>query len=49
MISQHTQIKFKDDFEINFNGDLILVYICNMEYNIDKIAEKRQLIINYAK
>ena len=44
MISQHTQIKFKDDFEINFNGNLILVYICNMEYNIDKIRTAISII-----
>ena len=44
MVSQHTQIKFKDDFEINFNGDLILIYICNMEYNIDKIRTAISII-----
>ena len=44
MISQHTQITFKDDFEINFNGDLILVYICNMGYNMDKVRTAISII-----
>jgi len=44
MISQQTQISNKDDFEININGQLILVYICNMGYNMDKIRTAISII-----
>lgn len=44
MISQHTQINFKDDFEINFNGESILVYICKMDYNMDKLRTAISII-----
>ena len=44
MISQHTQITSKDDFEININGKSILIYICNMEYNMDKVRTAISII-----
>ena len=44
MISQQTPIANKDDFEININGELILVYICNMGYNMDKIRTAISII-----
>jgi hypothetical protein len=44
MLSQNSQIKNKDDFEININGELILIYICNMGYNIDKIRTAISII-----
>ena len=44
MISQQTQITNKDDFEININGDLVLVYICNMGYNMDKVRTAISII-----
>lgn len=44
MISQQSQIQNKDDFEINFNGELVLVYICNMGYNMDKIRTAISII-----
>lgn len=44
MISQQSQIKNKDDFEININGDIILIYICNMEYNMDKVRTAISII-----
>jgi hypothetical protein len=44
MISQQTQISNKDDFEININGELILIYICNMGYNMDKIRTAISII-----
>lgn len=44
MISQQTQISFKDDFEININGDLVLIYICNMGYNMDKLRTAISII-----
>jgi len=44
MISQQTQISNKDDFEININGELILVYICNMGYNMDKLRTAISII-----
>ncbi len=44
MISQQTQISNKDDFEININGELILVYICNMGYNMDKVRTAISII-----
>jgi hypothetical protein len=48
MLSQQSQIQNKDDFEININGDLIFVYICNMGYNIDKVRTAIS-IIDYLK
>jgi hypothetical protein len=44
MLSQSSQIIFKDDFEINFNGDSILVYICNVNYDISKIRTAISII-----
>jgi hypothetical protein len=44
MISQQSQISNKDDFEINMNGDIILIYICNMGYNMDKIRTAISII-----
>jgi len=44
MISQSSQIIFKDDYEINFNGDSILVYICNVNYDISKIRTAISII-----
>ena len=44
MISQQTQISNKDDFEININGGLILVYICNMGYSMDKVRTAISII-----
>ena len=44
MLSQQSQIKNKDDFEININGDIILIYICNMEYNMDKVRTAISII-----
>ena len=44
MMSQSSQIIFKDDFEINFNGDSILVYICNVNYDISKIRTAISII-----
>jgi len=44
MLSQSSQICFKDDFEINFNGDCILVYICNVNYDISKIRTAISII-----
>ena len=48
MLSQQSQIQNKDDFEININGDLIFVYICNMGYNMDKVRTAIS-IIDYLK
>jgi hypothetical protein len=44
MLSHSSQIIFKDDFEINFNGDSILVYICNVNYDISKIRTAISII-----
>jgi hypothetical protein len=44
MMSQSSQITFKDDFEINFNGDSILVYICNVNYDVSKIRTAISII-----
>jgi hypothetical protein len=44
MISQQTQISNKDDFEININGEIILIYICNMGYNMDKLRTAISII-----
>jgi hypothetical protein len=44
MMSQSSQIIFKDDFEINFNGDSILVYICNVNYDVSKIRTAISII-----
>lgn len=44
MLSQQSQIQNKDDFEININGDLIFVYICNMGYNMDKVRTAISII-----
>jgi hypothetical protein len=44
MLSQQSQIQNKDDFEININGELIFVYICNMGYNMDKIRTAISII-----
>lgn len=44
MLSQQTQIQNKDDFEININGELIFIYICNMGYNMDKIRTAISII-----
>ena len=44
MLSQSSQIIFKDDFEINFNGDSILVYICNVNYDTSKIRTAISII-----
>jgi hypothetical protein len=44
MLSQSSQIIFKDDYEINFNGDSILVYICNVNYDISKIRTAISII-----
>jgi len=44
MLSQSSQIIFKDDFEININGDSILVYICNVNYDISKIRTAISII-----
>jgi hypothetical protein len=44
MLSQQSQIKNKDDFEININGNIILIYICNMEYNMDKVRTAVSII-----
>jgi hypothetical protein len=48
MISQQSQIQNKDDFEININGELIFIYICNMGYNMDKLRTAIS-IIDYLK
>lgn len=44
MMSQQCQIQNKDDFEININGDLVFVFVCNMNYSMDKLRTAISII-----
>jgi hypothetical protein len=46
MISQHSGISFKKNFEIDINNGNILIYIHNMNYESDKIVIACDIIDN---
>ena len=47
-ISQFSTIANKDDYQIDVDGDRVLVYVCNVNYDKDKIRTAVKIIDHFA-